>query len=83
MHNRVNVLSFTRSPGLCRLEVCITIEVQKSNILAAYRSHPGLQQRFPDFRAGQLRGKGRVSGQLCAKLFRGLTRLWPALRLGH
>ncbi|OLP91771.1 hypothetical protein AK812_SmicGene26489 [Symbiodinium microadriaticum] len=30
--------------------VCITIEVQKSNILAAYRSHPGLQQRFPDFR---------------------------------
>ncbi|CAE7404082.1 unnamed protein product [Symbiodinium sp. CCMP2456] len=30
--------------------VCITIEVQKSNILATYRTHPGLQQRFPDFR---------------------------------
>ncbi|CAJ1350647.1 unnamed protein product [Effrenium voratum] len=30
--------------------VCITIEVQKSNTLAVYRSHPGLQQRFPDFR---------------------------------
>lgn len=30
--------------------VCITIEVQKSNTLATYRSHPGLQQRFPNFR---------------------------------
>ncbi|CAE7387352.1 unnamed protein product [Symbiodinium pilosum] len=30
--------------------VCITIEVQKSNILSAYRTHPGLQQRFPNFR---------------------------------
>ncbi|CAE7409165.1 unnamed protein product [Symbiodinium natans] len=30
--------------------VCITIEVQKSHVLSVYRSHPGLQQRFPDFR---------------------------------
>lgn len=30
--------------------VCITIEVQKSNTLAVYRFHPGLQQRFPNFR---------------------------------
>lgn len=30
--------------------VCITIEVQKSNTLSVYRYHPGLQQRFPNFR---------------------------------
>ena len=61
MHKHVNVLSFTLSAGSCVLEVCITIEVQKSNILATYRTHPGLQQRFPDFRAGRLRGKLRGS----------------------
>ena len=44
------------------LEVCITIEVQKSNTLAVYRFHPGLQQRFPNFRVDCL----NVQRQLAA-----------------
>jgi hypothetical protein len=55
--------------------------VQKSNTLATYRSHPGLQQRFPNFRVHIVGVVGQHLG--FTGLFRDYRDFWFSLFGSH